>query len=122
MSKKEPSRTLITRWHGMVAWYVAVYGPVAKGEGAVQFHHVKGRAYVHNKIHIGEFFILPLPWELHDVHSNSGLNVTHFPKNFVAEHGKQSELWMSMVEEIRGYYQQLPFGQDVIDAIMDTGL
>ena len=122
MSKKQPSQTLITRWHGMVEWYVAMNGPVVKGAGQVQFHHVKGRTYMHNKVHIGEWFILPLPWEYHDVHSNSGLCVTHFPKNFVAEFGKQSELWKPMVDEIRGYYRQLPFDQDVIDAVMDTGL
>ena len=63
-------------------------------------HHVAGRTYKHNKIHIGHYFILPVPFALHDVHSNNQLNVTHWRNRFTAEFGMQRDLWEKMVNKM----------------------
>ncbi len=61
-----------------------------------QLHHVLGRTAKHNKVHIGHWFILPVPIELHDVSSNNSLNVTHHKRAFTDKFGSQSELFIKM--------------------------
>lgn len=85
-----------------------------------QLHHVGGRTYRHNKVAIGEWFILPLPIEYHDVNSDHPLNVTHHKNKFTDEFGLQSVLFKEMIDSIRDEGTPLPFDQDVINSIMDT--
>ncbi len=63
----------------------------------IQCHHVAGRTYKNNKVHIGHYFILPVPFDLHDVSSNHSLNVTHWRNRFTATFGMQRDLWSRMV-------------------------
>lgn len=86
----------------------------------LQCHHVCGRTYKQNKVHIGHYFILPVPIDLHDVHSNNPLNVTHWRHNFTNEFGLQRDLWAKMVERLVWHeailWSDVP--DDVRDAIM----
>lgn len=96
-----------------------IYGEEFR-HSSFQRHHVLGRSAKHNKIHIGHWFVIPVPFELHDVSSNHPLNVTHRKKSFISEFGKQSDLFIEMIEymcAIGGY--KFP-NQDVIVAIVDT--
>jgi len=118
------SNAIERRWHGIIAdWYQSIGYSNATLNGCYrcQHHHVIGRKGKHNKLHIGGFFVLPLPWEFHDPHSNSVFNVTHRRHNFTAHFGLQSELFKEMIDSMVSFGYDLPFGQDVIDAIMDTG-
>ncbi|WP_372857661.1 hypothetical protein [Pseudoalteromonas sp.] len=85
----------------------------------VQLHHVLGRSAKHNKVAIGHWFIIPVPFELHDVSSNHPLNVTHHKHVFTEKFGKQSEIFDRMVNdmEVCGY-ETPPF--DAWQAIMRT--
>lgn len=85
-----------------------------------QRHHVAGRKYKHNKVAIGEWFILPLPFNLHDVSSDHPLNVTHHKNKFTEKFGLQSVLFKEMIESMVELGVILPFDQDVINSIMDT--
>jgi hypothetical protein len=85
-----------------------------------QLHHVGGRKLKQNKIPIGDWFILPLPVRLHDVGSNHPYNVTHHKHAFTDHFGLQSELFKEMIDSMVDHGAELPFGQDVINAIMDT--
>lgn len=85
-----------------------------------QLHHVGGRKLKQNKVPIGDWFILPLPIRLHDVNSNDPLNVTHHKHMFTGTFGLQSELFKEMIDSMVDHGAELPFGQDVINAIMDT--
>lgn len=123
----QPSARQI-RWREVVR----AYGPIVPGMGPVQVHHVVGRSRQIRlgleRVHIGHWFLLPLPWSLHDVHSNNPLNITHHRKAFVAEYGDEVSLFLKMVEEIQrpelGLLSLLPdgipFGQTVLDAIQQT--
>jgi len=86
----------------------------------VQRHHCCGRKAKHNKVAIGHWFVLPLPFIYHDVSSNDIYNVTHHRHNFTGHFGLQSELFKEMISSMILFGYELPFGQDVIDAIMDT--
>lgn len=101
-----------------------IYGPVVEGnpmidKGRIQYHHVVGKSYKQNKTHIGYYFLLPLPWSLHDIDSNDQLNVTHFRKRFVAAHGTQRELYFKMIEMMKFEGMALP-PTTVLAAIADT--
>ena len=63
----------------------------------LQLHHCVGRSYVQNKVPIGHWFVLPLHWRLHDTHSGSIVNVTHFRKNFSEMYGLQRDLFLDRV-------------------------
>jgi hypothetical protein len=95
-----------------------LYGDEYDGAN-VQLHHVLGRSAKHNKVAIGHWFILPVPFELHDVSSNHPDNVTHCKKSFVNRFGSQSSIFQVMVSCMVEDGYAIP-SMDVIDAIMDT--
>jgi hypothetical protein len=87
----------------------------------VQRHHVVGRKGKHNKVDIGHWFVLPLPFFYHDVsESNNQLNITHHKNSFTDKFGLQSELFSYMISSMIEQGIELPFGTDVINAIEDT--
>jgi hypothetical protein len=111
------------RWMADVMQWAKINGPVAQEvwfNGDMQCHHCAGRSYKHNKVQIGNYFILPLDIVLHDVHSSNDYNVTHWRKRFTERFGNQRDLWMGMVDSMREQGYEIPFGQDVIDSVMDT--
>lgn len=84
-----------------------------------QLHHVLGRSAKHNKVSIGHWFIIPVPFDLHDVSSDSPFNVTHHKHKFTDEYGKQSEIFDNMATDmaIEGH-SSVPY--EVWRSIMDT--
>ncbi len=85
----------------------------------IQRHHVLGRSAKHNKVDIGHWFILPIPFELHDVSSNHPENVTHRKKDFVKRFGNQRDLFLMMVEDMRECGYELP-PADVCETVRMT--
>ncbi len=83
-------------------------------------HHVVGRKAKHNKVAIGHWFILPIPKRYHEVDSNNPFSVTHYRHMFTHEFGLQSELFKEMIDSMVNLGVDLPFGDNVIDSIMDT--
>ena len=84
-----------------------------------QRHHVLGRSATHNNVAIGHWFIIPVPFELHDVSSNHPLNVTHHKRAFTEKYGMQRDLFLQMVEAMRDDCYELP-PADVCEAIRLT--
>jgi len=117
----KPTQSQVKKWHNMIQRYVEKYSVMGCTYPNVQHHHVVGRTYIHNKIHIGQWFVIPLPVFLHDVSSNDECNVTHYPKNFVKAYGLQSSLWWNMCcKMMANDWGELPFDNDVVEAIRDT--
>ena len=108
-------------WLARVAQYAEQHGSIPEGApGAFEIHHCVGRAAKQNKIHIGNYFILPISFEMHNVMSNNPLNVTHFRKRFTEEFGTQRDLFAKMVETIAEEDGANPVPEDVFNAIMTT--
>ena len=84
-----------------------------------QLHHVKGRSAKHNKIAIGHEFIIPVPFDLHDVNSNHGDNVTHHKHKFTDRFGLQSSIFERVFNDMEAYDYDVP-SSDILYAIMDT--
>lgn len=85
----------------------------------IELHHVTGRSSKQNKVAIGHEFILPVPFELHNVMSNHKDNVTNFKKNFVKRFGTQRELFSDMVAIMKAQGYVVP-GDEVLRAIGST--
>ena len=85
----------------------------------IQRHHVLGRGAKHNKIAIGHWFILPVPFELHDVSSNHPENVTHCKKVFIKRFGAQRDMFLDMVTDMKCYGYSAP-PHDIMNAIGGT--
>ena len=97
----------------------ALYGEEYDDCANWQLHHVKGRSFKHNKVSIGHWLILPVPFDLHDVSSNHPLNVTHHKNAFTNEFGMQTELMGELVGlmSAMGFYKLPP--DNVLEAIED---
>lgn len=100
---------------------ITEYGCVITGDFYnIQRHHVYGVTYKHNKILIGPWYILPLHFILHDLKSVEPVNVTHNRTLFTKEYGLQKDLFYKMCRDMESSGIELPFGEDVFMAIMDT--
>jgi hypothetical protein len=108
-------------WHNQINDYVEAYGPVAGDSTVVQFHHPKGRKYKHNKVYIGIWWVLPIAYELHERQCDHPDNVTDYPKRFVQRFGTQGALFNLMCITMVNDGWTLPFGNDVMESILDTG-
>jgi len=84
-----------------------------------QRHHVLGRSAKHNKVAIGHWFIIPVPFDLHDISSNDPLNVTHHKHAFTKRFGKQTELFSEMMADMDMCGYEVP-SQEIYNAIMET--
>lgn len=117
------------QWHDSIAVFsqnsdfcLRHFGGYCEDPYAVHIHHVEGAQakrkvnYVTEKI--GEWFVLPVPIELHDISSNNNLNVTTNKKRFENVFGQQKTLWLDMVNQMRIMGYEIPFGQDTIDGVL----
>ena len=102
------------RWRELVR----EQGCIITGQPA-EVHHVYGCSFKHNKIHVGHWFILPLSFDLHDLMGKSSHNITRSRMAFTRHYGLQKELFESLVTRIRIKGHEIPFDDDVMQAIMD---
>lgn len=112
----KPPRSVIDRWIEIVA----DHGCVVTGARQIHIHHPVGRSFKKDKIQIGELFILPLWYMLHDVSSSHPFNVTHRRKAFVREYGKERDLFLDMVAKIKSKGVEIPFDQVYLDKIAEV--
>jgi len=96
----------------------SLYGRRFIGNG-FQRHHVTGKSSKQNKVPIGHWFILPVPFRLHDVNSNHELNVTHRKKSFTAKFGMQRDLFANMYHSMMEQGYSVP-SVEVFNEIMNT--
>jgi hypothetical protein len=97
-----------------------LYGDEYKESGIfIELHHVTGRSAKQNKVAIGFEFVIPVPFELHNVMSDNRDSVTHYKKNFVKRFGTQRSLFEKMVNDME--LQDYAVPDSVIQyAIQDT--
>lgn len=114
-------------WLKAITDYINVFGLGGLYHGYddrtdMQRHHVLGKSAKHNKIHIGYWFVNPIPFELHDINSDHIFNVTHHKNKFKEKFGSETGIYQCLVScmAMSGYDNYLP-PDDVYNAIMDTG-
>ena len=118
----KPANSVQKKWMSDVASWACegisyLYG--CDDPKGFQLHHVLGRSAKHNKVLIGHWFIIPVPFTYHDIGEKNNLNVSYFKHNFTDEFGKQTKLFDVMVSDmILGGYDPPPL--EAYQAIMDT--
>lgn len=119
------------RWHESIAdfasnsdFLIKHFGGYCFNPHSFHIHHVEGRQakrkinYISERI--GEWFVLPVPIELHDVNrTDNKLNVTHNKKAFEKNFGTQKSLWLDMINQMRIMNYEIPFGQDTIEGVVN---
>lgn len=107
------------RWLERVAQFAYDHGSFPHlRECGFDLHHVVGRTGKHNKQEIGQWFVLPIESQYHDVNSNNPFNVTHYPERYEIEFKPQRDQFFEMIETILYEDGSLPFTDEEL-AIMD---
>lgn len=85
----------------------------------VEIHHVKGRTYKHNKVHIGGVYILPLHKSVHMV-TGSHPCAWHKDKHgFISAFGSPKELFNKVLDQLCFERYEYYVSRDQILSIMD---
>ena len=111
LKMSKPANTAQRKWMDDITEYVnenglgELYGHEYDGHTNIQRHHVLGRTARHNKIHIGHWFIIPVPFELHDPNVNHKYHVGKCKNAFVRRFGNQRDIYEHLVTimECQGY-------------------
>lgn len=103
-------------------WLSRMYGAHATHPTTFQIDHVLG-AQAKRKVEgittkVGEFAIMPIPMELHDITSNHPLNRTLRPAAFRKVFGHELSVWNQMLAEMENEGYELPFSKELIDAVV----
>lgn len=124
MSNK-PANTAQRKWMDDITVYINeiglgyLYGIHFLGRYDFQRHHVLGRSAKQNKVHVGHWFIIPVPFELHDPNMNHQFHVGKCKKAFVKQFGTQRALFDMMYQGMKEHGYKVP-DIDIYDAIMST--
>ena len=116
----KPANAAQKQWMKDIAeWAEVNIDLIYHGANSIQLHHVLGRSAKNNKVAIGHWFVIPVPYHLHDVSSGHPENVTHHKKAFVKMFGNQRDIFRDIVNDMRMEMYELP-PSDVLNAIRDT--
>ena len=102
-------------------WLKAKYGAICNPH-RFEIDHILG-ARTKRKINgvsrrVGELAIMPIPYELHNIKSATPLNRTLSPANYRAVFGHEKQVWLSMINTMHMEGYEIPFDDDVINAIV----
>jgi hypothetical protein len=130
MISKGKSKTVIEKkWLEQVVdfamysdWLSGMYYTSCNHPNQFQIDHLLG-AQAKRKVDgvttkVGEFVIMPIPIELHDITSNHPLNRTLKPRAYRDRFGHELSVWNKMPAEMENEGYELPFSKDLIDAVV----
>lgn len=116
-------------WHKSVAkfatesnWLVNKFGGYCVMPNQFQLDHVIG-AQAKRKVNlisekVGEFVVLPIPVNLHDITSNNQYAIHKSRRVFEKQFGNCITMWVEMVKTMKQEGYVIPFGDDVIKAVL----
>ena len=122
----KPANSEQKKWMDDITDYInfnglgELYGEEYEGDINIQRHHVLGRSAKQNKVAIGHWFVIPVPFALHDPSMNHEFHVGKCKKAFVIRFGTQRDLFDTMYHNMHSEGYKVP-SVDVYNAIMETG-
>ena len=125
-SKGNNPTALELKWRGIVAdfandthWLEANFGGHNVNTSQFQLDHFLGAQAKRKPFgRVGEFAIIPVPIKLHERGGSHKLNRTENKKAFNNVFGSANELFRYMVEDMQLLDYEIPFSQNIIDAII----
>ncbi|MGB2063540.1 MAG: hypothetical protein ACPHUL_00195 [Marinomonas gallaica] len=105
------------------SWLEMKYGLEVLDARSFEIDHILG-AQAKRKVmgvttKVGEYAIMPIPYEIHNIRSAHPLNRTLSPSAYRNQFGHEKNVWLEMVEAMRadGYYE-MPFTDLIINSIV----
>lgn len=121
----KPANAAQKQWMADITYFIMenglgdLYGCDYIYDVRMQRHHVLGRSAKHNKVAIGHWFVIAIPFELHDPNVNHAFHVGKCKKAFVKRFGTQRSIFKRMYQTMKQQGYKVP-DIDVYNAIMDT--
>ena len=121
----KPANAVQKKWMEDITDYINenglgdLYGCDYIYDTRIQRHHVLGRSAKHNKVAIGHWFVIPVPFELHDPNVNHAFHVDKCKKAFVSRFGTQRSLFKLMYQAMKQQGYKVPENY-IYNAIMET--
>jgi hypothetical protein len=103
-------------------WLRDIYQNYCIDPYSFQLDHIVG-AKAKRKINgvttkVGEWAVMPIPIELHDLTSNNPLNRTLRPGAFRKTIGNEKLIWLGFIDAMKSDGYELPFSEDIINSIV----
>jgi hypothetical protein len=103
-------------------WLKDKYSHIRGVTPAFEVDHILG-AKTKRKINgvswrVGELAIMPIPFALHNVMGKHPYNRTTNPGKFRSVFGHEKQVWLSMVRDMQIEGYEIPFSEEVIQAII----
>lgn len=126
--RSKPRTAAEKAWHEVVAefaetsvWLEAMYSGIVKDPYNFQIDHIIG-AQAKRKVNgvsvkVGEWAVMPIPAELHDISSNHRLNRTLQPAAYRAAFGHEKYIWQRFHESIKRE-MGTPITPEMVEAIL----
>lgn len=121
-SKEKAWLQTVVDFASRTTWLNDTYGGHCMNPLNFEIDHIIG-AQAKRKINgvttkVGEYAIMPIPYELHNISCDHSLNRTLRPASFRKQFGNEVIVWKSMIDYMEGIGLILPFDDDMIGAIM----
>jgi hypothetical protein len=102
-------------------WLKSKYPEVASN-AAFQIDHIIG-GKAKRKINgisqrVGEFAIMAIPAKLHESGGSHIFNRTEKPGNYRKKYGHEKQVWLNMIRAMQSDGYEIPFSEEVIQAII----
>lgn len=121
MSKEQDWLNQITEFASNSAWMLEKYGGYCEAPYDFQRHHIEGRKakrkFNYESTCVGWFYVIPVPFEMHDVSSTHNLSVTHAKNRFEGVVGTQLELFVDMIDSMLDSGYEIPFDLDLLGVL-----
>lgn len=96
---------------------VALSGPIVNGTGRIEIHHVVGFTGKHNKVHIGPWWLLPLPADVHALVGSAEFDLKAFGFVLGGRFDAEKLLFKKLIDRIPTSTNFI--GNEVFNAILD---
>lgn len=121
MTKEQKWLNTITEFALNSDWLMRHFGGYCEDVYSIHRHHVVGRK-AKEKVNlvstpVGHWYVLPLPVELHDVHSNNKYHVAKCRPAFNNTFGTELELFRDLIDSMLDSGYTIPFDLEIMGAL-----
>lgn len=95
-SKSYPPTALQRKWHQAVR----ESGCPCTGRNDVQVHHLGGASMKINKVHVGQWLVMAIAWDMHDPNTNHPFHASKNKQAFHDEYGTYYDIMVKQRERV----------------------
>lgn len=127
ISKGNTKTSAEKKWHEQVSkfaiessWLDRMFGSHCLHSSCFELDHIIGAQAKRKPFgKVGEWAVISLPYELHNIQAGGDLNRTLNPAAFRKEFGHEKELFKSMLKSMKSIGVEMPFSHEIANAIIN---